>query len=225
RGVVGAERLVEREHARTGCKGAGEAHALALAAGQLVGAAFAVSLEADQLEQPFDAGRAVAHEHARHLEPGGDVAHVGALREGLPVQEHQTHPALVHGQAAQVLALPAHRAGIGHDAGDRSELRGLAAAGGAHDRRDLAALHREARGVDGDGGAVRDGDVADLEAAHESLPALAARSGAAWADDVSADAARAGRAEGSAARAIAAVASARITAIANAMPTFSAPGL
>src|SRR5690606_28226296 len=66
---------------------------------------------------------------------------------------------------------------------------------------------------------------ADLEAAHESLPALAARSGAAWADDVSADAARAGRAEGSAARAIAAVASARITAIANAMPTFSAPGL
>src|SRR5690606_16650796 len=193
RGVEGAERLVEREHARTGCQGAGEGHALALAAGQLVDAAFAVALEADELEQLLDAGGALGRWHARRLEAVGDVAHDGAVREELAVLEHQTHPALVHGQAAQVLALPAHRAGIGHDAGDRSEQRGLAAAGGAHDRRDLAALHREARGVDGDGGAVRDGDVADLEAAHESLPALAARSGAAWADDVSADAARAGR--------------------------------
>src|SRR5699024_10591747 len=117
---------------------------------------------------------------ARH--PGESVADVPgdiAVREELPVLEHQPEPAAVHGQPTHFGPVPAHPSG--HErlqACDRPEQRGLAAAGGTEQGEHLTGGHVEAHAVHGRRAAgVAHDDVANLQSGHaHHVPILSPRS-------------------------------------------------
>src|SRR5229473_3192108 len=79
--VEGGERLVEQQHLRPLHQRAGERHALALAAGQLVRLAPGERLELDEREHLADARGDVLPGAPLLLEAEGDIARDGEMRE------------------------------------------------------------------------------------------------------------------------------------------------
>ena len=162
--VERAERLVHQQDGRIDGERARDAHALALAAGELVRPAVRIGgrIESDQIEE-------FAHPRLHAIvrpafEPGHDTDVAGDRQVGkeADVLDH------VPGAAAQpdrvpfpgVAALHAHGTGIRHEQPvDELEDGGLAGAAGADEREDLA------RG-DGQGEVVEDADVARMAERH-----------------------------------------------------------
>ena len=88
-GSIGAERLVHQHQRRVGGERAGDADALALAAGELGGVAVAeVAGQADQLEQLLDARGGALLVPAEQLRDGGDVVADRPVREQADLLDH-----------------------------------------------------------------------------------------------------------------------------------------
>ncbi|MCY1353754.1 hypothetical protein D9M68_483180 [compost metagenome] len=142
-GVERAEGLVEQQHVRLDRHGAGERHALALAAGQLGGITFVEAGELHQVEQiegPLAdlSGRRPSARRA-HLEAEGDVVEHGHVAEQGVVLEDEADVALLHRLLRGVLVTEEDRAaGRAFEPGDEAKQCRLAGAGGAKQRDQLA---------------------------------------------------------------------------------------
>jgi hypothetical protein len=188
-GVEGAEGLVEQQHARLDGQGAGEGHALALAARDLVREAPGEALElheAQQLAHALRDGLALRARGPRpHAQAEGHVLEHGHVAEEGVVLEDEAHAAVREALAGDVLAVeqdgPAARVGL-LEAGDDAQQRGLARARGPQQRDQAAGGHREAhllqRAVAAEAEALA--DVAHLDAHAGAFPERAAARSA-WA--------------------------------------------
>ena len=141
-------------------------HALALAAGKLGGHAVAEAVELDELEQRVDAlpdlgvRGAVA---AAHAQPESDVLEDAHVAEEGVVLEDEAHLARLRRLPGGLDTAYADRAGIGpRQPGQQAQQRGLAAAGGAEQREQLAVVDIEADVLERLEVAKGVGEVADL---------------------------------------------------------------
>ncbi len=153
-GVQGAERLVQQEHARLDGQGAGQGHALLLAAGQLGRIALAQALQLDQREQFLDplGDLGLLRPLGGRADPQaeGDVVGHGHVAEQGVVLEHHAHPPLARGQGQEVLAVQADRAFVGSlEPGDRPQQGGLARARGAQQGQEFAGLGAQGDALQG----------------------------------------------------------------------------
>ena len=129
---------------------AGERHALLLAAGELVGHAVFHALEADHAQDAVDfLGDLLLGELAQ-LEAVGDVVEDVVVRQqGVALEDHRG-VALVGRELVDGLAAEVDLALVGAlEAGDHAQDRGLAAAGGAQQRHELARGDLDVGVVDG----------------------------------------------------------------------------
>ena len=104
-GIERGERLVEQQHARPRRDGAGERHALALAARKLIDAAMLKPLDAGERDQFGDARLALGVRDAADFQAVADIVgdvHVGKQRVGLehhadiaPLDRHAGHVGIV----------------------------------------------------------------------------------------------------------------------------------
>ncbi len=117
--VERAERLVEQQDLRVDGEGAGEADALALAAGELARAALLHALQADLGDDLGGPGAPLRAAHALDLQAVGHVVEDGAVRQQPevledhrgPVAAQFAQPGLVHG--ADVLAVDGDGPAVG----------------------------------------------------------------------------------------------------------------
>ena len=146
-------RLIEHQHRRADRQRAGDAHALALTAGELVRVAVEeLGAQVHQPEQFLDSGRDVGLCHAVHLQRLGEqFSHrharvqrrLGVLEHDLQVAAHAAHGLVAEGQ--QVRAIELHRArGRFGEAQDAATGGALTATALAHERERLAGMHGEA---------------------------------------------------------------------------------
>ncbi len=158
RHVQRGDRLVADDQVGAGGQGAGDADALALAAGEFVRiAADRIARQLHLVHQQLDAfGQLAAAAHDAEIDQrlGQDVAHLHArVQRGERVLEHHLHappqrPQLPGRQVVDALAVQ-----IDFAVGDRIEPQdrladgGLAAAGLAHQRQGFAAVDRERHAV------------------------------------------------------------------------------
>ena len=135
RAVERRQRLVEQQQPGSGSERAGQRDPLLLTAGQRRDRPPARSRRARPGRAARRPGRPGRPAAAGHPQPEGDVAADVAVREQLPVLEHQPEAAPVHRHAGQVRAVPADRPASGGSspATARSSVR-LAAAGRAEQR-------------------------------------------------------------------------------------------
>ncbi len=142
RGIEGAQRLVEQEQPRLERERARERGAQGLRAVELGGAPALEAGEPDALE----GGRHLAREriaaHAPLAQPEGHVVahrHVGPQRVA---REHHADAALLRRHRVDGRVVHHDAAGVGpREAGEHAQERGLAAAGGAEQRVELAGQH------------------------------------------------------------------------------------
>jgi hypothetical protein len=135
-GVERAERLVHQQQRRVVDERAGQRHALAHAARQLVGVLVLEALEAGQLEQAEGAPARRLPVEAQHLYRQHHVVEDVPPRQqdGILEDDADVAAGAVDGPPAQVHAA----GGARQEAGQDLEERGLAAARLAHDRDELA---------------------------------------------------------------------------------------
>ena len=179
RDVQGAGRLVEQQDARFQDQGAGDGHALALAAGKLVGVAVAVlAAEADFGKHLGDA-RLAAVQPVDGDRQGEDLVHrlVRVQRAVRILEDHLRHLALRRG-AASVHPAAGQRdlAGrIRDQSGDGAQHGGFAGAGFAHQADRLAFGDGKRQVADGHHGAraaaVGDGDAVERDHARSAIQA------------------------------------------------------
>ena len=134
--VERAERLVEQEHARLQRQRAGDGHALAHAARQLVRAGAGEPAEADEVEQLGGARRRrSARGQPASAQGEGDVVERVAPGQQPRFLEDEADPRIGpdHGLARR----PHGAAGRAEQAADDAQQRALAAAVGADEGRDL----------------------------------------------------------------------------------------
>jgi hypothetical protein len=179
-GVERAEGLVEEEEAGLGGEGARERHALALAAGELVGVALAEAVELDEREELGHPRRDLGPRAAADAQGEADVlGHRHVAEEGV-VLEHHAHVPLAGGDRRDVLAAVPHLAGVGRlEPGDDAEEGGLPAAGRAEEGDELTLRDLE-RDVPEDGVPVeglREALDLDAHGALASSGAAARRAG------------------------------------------------
>ena len=152
--VERAERLVEQQHPRLDRERAGERHALALAARELVGIAGGEAAELHEVEQLAHPVADLAFRRPRrprpHPQPEGDVLEDRHVAEQRVVLEDEADvPAL----RAAAWSRPRRRGStapcVGHlEAGDDAQQRRLAGAGRAEQRDQLAGRHGEVDAVE-----------------------------------------------------------------------------
>ena len=134
-GVQVAEGLVEQQHAGLHDQGAGQRHALLLAAGELVGHAALHALEAHQSEDVRDPALDLVLGDLADLEAVGHVVEDVIVREQRVALEHHGRVPLVGGQLVDGLVAEIDLALVGAlKARDHSQRGGLAAARGAQQR-------------------------------------------------------------------------------------------
>ena len=177
RDVERRDRLVRDEHLRVQRQRAGDADALALAAGELVGVAVVVlGVEAHDLQQLLDAREhLVLRDDLVHLEgrTHDRADRVTRVQRGVGVLEDHLHVAaqrlhLLVGELGQVVALEHHRAaGRLVEPGDQATGRRLAAAGLADQAQRAALGHLEGDAVHGLH--VADGAAYDARGAHREV--------------------------------------------------------
>ncbi len=141
------ERLVHQEHARPWRNGAGERHALLLAAGEDMRVFARVMGKADAVECGERLGAGLAPRQRAQAE--GDVVADGEMGEEREVLEHEADAPLLRRHEAvrprDLLAVDEHAPGGGAlDARGDPEQRGLAAAGRPEQAEDLARRNVEA---------------------------------------------------------------------------------
>ncbi len=160
-GIERRERLVEEPQLRPDGERAGDAHALLLAAGKLVGKRTLAPLQAHQLDHFARAALALALRLALDAQRKGDVVENRQMGQQAEILEHHAHGApaqldqLGFARLQQVLAVEQHFAGGGlHQARQAAHHGRLARARQPHDDEDLADMDVEA-GVDDGGKMVR----------------------------------------------------------------------
>ena len=146
--VERAERLVEEQHLRLLGERAGERDALALAAGQLMRLALGEGRELDQRQHLLDAAVDLGLRHAVLLEAEGDVrldaSCAGtARRTGTSCWSGAGRAGRRRGPGRRARTSPVGRL---LEAGDHAHQRGLAAAGRAEQREELALVDARGRG-------------------------------------------------------------------------------
>ena len=162
--VEGGERLVHQQDARLEDHGAGERHALALAAGDLVDAPLAQRRQLDQIEGRGHPALDLRAAHAPQLQGIGDIARHVHMREQRVVLEDHADVAAMRRHAHDLAAADADRAGGGPgEAGDGHEQGRLARARGAEQGDELARLDGQRDIVDGLGRAVVLAQPGDLD--------------------------------------------------------------
>jgi hypothetical protein len=97
------ERLVEEEHLGLHHEGAGQGHALLLAAGELARIALAVAFQPHEPQRLLDAGRGLGLRDLSHLEPEGHVLGHRHVREERVTLEHHAGVAPVRRHMGDVL--------------------------------------------------------------------------------------------------------------------------
>ncbi len=164
-GVHRAERFVEQQDVRLGGEGAGDGHALALPAGELVRMPLFQALEAEKFEQFLDTRFAIFALPVFDFQAEGDVIEDGhALEEGV-VLEHEPDVALLHGHIVDLLAMDEDVAFGGRfQTGDHAQNGGLAAAAGAEQRHEFAVFDFKIDLADGGDVAKAFADVFKLDA-------------------------------------------------------------
>ena len=149
--VERAERFVEQQDLRLARERTRERHALALPAGELVGAALAELLEPHELQHLRHARLAPVARQALLAQAERDVlahAQVGEQRVAL---EHQVHGPLVRRHGRHVDAVDEDAAGIGPlEPREHAQQRALAGARAAEQREEFALHDVERNVVDGD---------------------------------------------------------------------------
>ena len=142
--VQRAERLVQQQHARLDRERAGERHALALAAGELVRVAVLVAGEPDDAEQLADLLSDLRLGQLAHGEAERDVVAHGHVLEGRVVLEHEADAPALRRDARRVLAVDLDGAAVGTlQPGDDAQQRGLAGARGTEQRCQRPIRHLE----------------------------------------------------------------------------------
>ena len=126
-GVERAERLIEEEHLRIHRQRTGQGHALALAAGQLIGIAGLKTGQAHDLEEPVDLVPDLGLGLLADLETECDVVADGQVLERRVVLEDEPDTAPLGRHVGDVLAVDDDRATVRPvQAGDSPQQRGLA---------------------------------------------------------------------------------------------------
>ena len=162
--VEGGERLVEQQDRRLDGERPGQRHALLLAARELARQALAEGAELDHVEHAVDAPSDLGAALAAGAQPIGHVLDHRHVREEGVVLEDDADIALVGRQMVDAGAVDQHAAaGLADEARDDAQQGGLAAAGGAEQGHDLARLDGERHAVDGDGRAVADREIVDVQ--------------------------------------------------------------
>ncbi len=153
--VEGGEGLVEKQDARADGEGPGERDALLLAARELARLALGKALHADGGQHLPDAIRLHGTALAAGREAIGDVLRHGHVRKERVVLEDDADLAAVRRQFVDGAVADHHLAvGLLDEAGHDPEQRGLAAARGAEQGHEFAALHLERHVVDGEPRAI-----------------------------------------------------------------------
>ena len=120
-------------------------HALLLAAGELVRKALAEAGQPHVLQRFRDLAGDLGRRRLRHLERERDVALDGHVREQRVALEDRAHGPRFGRPVGQVFAVQEDAAAVGKvEAGDHPQQRGLAAAGRAQQREELAGLDGQA---------------------------------------------------------------------------------
>ncbi len=179
-GVERGGRLVEEQDARLERQGAGDRHALLLAAGELGRVVAGAVGEADGLELNAGLGLGVLAGEAADADQGlGDVAEGGHVRPEVELLEDHADVAAhrADGAGGQAHALARRAEGVAEglavdldqaagrllEEGDAAEQRRLARARRADDAGDLAARRREVDAVEDAGLAEGLGEAADAD--------------------------------------------------------------
>jgi hypothetical protein len=138
------EWLVQQQHARPAGQRAGERDALALAAGELRGAAVEQAREPEALCDLRHAPARLRGRGAAGREAEADVLLDGQVREQREALEHHRHAAVGRRQRGDVAPAHADAARVRRlEAGDEPQQRALARPGGPEDREQLAVRDRE----------------------------------------------------------------------------------
>ncbi|ESR71714.1 hypothetical protein T266_08105 [Pseudomonas aeruginosa VRFPA05] len=174
--VEGRQRLVEQQQARARHQRAGQRHALALAAGELVRVACGVLAQFHQFDGFGDPLLQFRRRHLLHAQAEGDVllhGHVGEQRVAL---EHHGDPALLRRQRHHILAVDedAPAVDLGQP-GDAAQQGGLAAAAGAEQGDELAAGGGEVDIAEDAGGTVALVELFDADERHDQALSLFSR--------------------------------------------------
>ena len=141
-GVQVGQRLVKEQHARLHHQGAGQGHALLLAAGKLIGHARFHAGQLHKREDPFNALLCLGLGHLAQLQAVGHVVVYIVVRKQRVALEHHRGIALVGGQLVNGLAAQVDFTLVrAFKAGDHAQRGGLAAAGGAQQRHKAARLN------------------------------------------------------------------------------------
>ena len=160
--VERAERLVEEQHLRLRREGAREAHALALAPGELRRIAVAQALELDEVQELVDALADLVLRPLPHLQAERDVVAHGHVLEGGVVLEDEPDVPLLRRERGRVLSGEEDLARVrGLEPGDDPEQRRLPGAARPEERRQRPALDVERHVVDRDEVAEALRDVAN----------------------------------------------------------------
>ena len=181
-GVQVGQGLVQKQEFGVGGHGAGNGHALLLAAGQLVGIAVHILLDAHHPEGILDAALDLLLRQLLDLQAEGDVlphSHVGPEGVGL---EHQVQPAFAGFCVIGQIRVDHLHAVDGHDAalwlfqaGDDAQRGGLAAAGRAQQGHEVAVLNDQVDVAQNVVIPIKLVDMLQFDSAHDSssLPRFA----------------------------------------------------
>ena len=167
-GVQVGKRLVHQKDGGLFHHGAGQGHALALAAGQGTGHAVQIIRQAHLLGGvghqlgPFRLGDLVVFQAEFDV-----VLHGHGGIDGV-VLEHHGHAPLAGGNLRDVGAVDQNGAGgLGADAGDHAQQRGLAAAGGPYQNGKRAVLNVQVQIPDDRGAVKRFGNILKIDRCHK----------------------------------------------------------
>ncbi len=163
--VEGGQRFVEQQHARALDQRARQRHPLTLTAGELADAALAEALQLDQRQHLGDPLAALAPADVLLAQAEADVSLHGKMGKQSVALEHHVDRPMVRRNIADVLAVEQDAAFARRlEAGEQAQQRGLAAAGGAEQRKKFAVPDVEAERIDR--GHIAE-TLADLLEAHE----------------------------------------------------------
>ena len=150
-GIERPERFIEQQHLRVVDQRPGQGHALPLATAELVGLAMPEAAQANRLEHLVGPRAPRRLAHLLHLQPVLHVLQHGHVRKQGVVLEHGVDIAIERCQPGDIATLQedgACRRAL--EAGDHSQHGGLAAAGRAEQREELAFADAEIDRIDRD---------------------------------------------------------------------------
>ena len=168
-GIEVGEWLVEQEYAGVDHEGAGQCHALLLAARHLGDAAVGIAVEPHQPQRLGDTGVALGLRHPAHFQAEADIFGHRHVREQRVALEHHAGIAGIGRRPRDIGAADQDAPGGRRDEpGDHPQRRGFAAAGRAEQGDQLALGDFKVHPVNRDGRAVGLAQAFEHEAGHDT---------------------------------------------------------